>query len=117
MKHLRKYNESKEELDTNYFNECFIEFIDDGAIASHKEGRPLEQMRECYQIDIRVPSCWFEPGYSLDDNIKSAKELHDFFLDVENCIEKVRIKYPDIECIYSTLQDGHNREVQIKIVN
>jgi hypothetical protein len=32
MKHLRKYNENKEELDCNYFNECFIEFIDDGAV-------------------------------------------------------------------------------------
>jgi hypothetical protein len=109
MKHLRKYNESKEELDYNYFNECFIDFIDDGA--------KIYSTEEDYQIIIKVPKCWFEPGYSLDDNIKSAKELHEFFLDVENCIEKVNIKYPDLECMYSTLQDGHIREVQIMIVN
>lgn len=109
MKHLRKYNESKEELDCNYFDECFIEFIDEGAKTYSTE--------EAYDIYIKVPKCWFDPGYSLDDNIKSAKELHEFFLDVENCIEKVMIKYPDLECVYSTLQDGHDREVQIKIVD
>lgn len=113
MKHLRKYNESNEELDTNYFNECFIEFIDDGAKTYSTEDQFLQE----YEIHIKVPACWFDPGYSLEDNIKSAKELHEFFLDVENCIDKVMIKYPNLECIYSNNQDGHMREVQIKIVN
>ena len=108
MKHLRKYNESKEELDCNYFDECFIEFIDKGV--------RKYSTQEYYQINIKVPNCWWEPGHSLEDNINSAKELHDFYLDIENCIEKVLIKYPDLECMYSNKQDGHIREVQIKIV-
>lgn len=109
MRHLRKYNESNLELDTNYFDECFIEFIDDGAKTYSTEDE--------YEIYIKVPACWFDPGYSLDDNIKSAKELHEFFLDIENCIEKVMIKYPDLDILYSTSQDGHIREAQIKIAN
>jgi hypothetical protein len=117
MKHLRKYNESKEELDCKYFDECFIEFIDDGAKTYSTGAKPWQHKRESYEINIKVPKCWFEPGYSLDDNIKSAKELHEFYLDIENCIEKVMIKYPDVECVYSNSQDGHIREVQIMIIN
>ena len=28
MLHLRKFNENKSELDIQYFEECFIEFLD-----------------------------------------------------------------------------------------
>lgn len=29
MRHIKKYNESKEEVDINYIQDCFIEFQDD----------------------------------------------------------------------------------------
>jgi hypothetical protein len=41
MKHLKKYNETRqdiEQLDFEYIKSCFIEFIDKGAYLMQKEG-------------------------------------------------------------------------------
>lgn len=37
MKHLRKYNENKSTLDNDFIDECFIDFIDDGAVVEYDD--------------------------------------------------------------------------------
>lgn len=102
MKHLRKYNENKEEFDIVYFNECFIDFIDDGAIS--EIGNDYGDGRKYYEITIILPGSEYKDGSwsfkresTLSGNLKCAEELVEFYKEIENCIEKVKIKYSNIE--------------------
>jgi hypothetical protein len=121
MKHLRKYNEGIENKDNikEYMDACFIEFIDKGIAIGYGqefEGDEYEKGEYKYEIDIRVPDCWMDNGYTLDENIKSSQTIVEFYLDIENSLDKVKLKYPDIDIIYSASQDGHSKEVQILLI-
>jgi len=115
MKHLKKYNESKEEDIINYISDCFIEFIDTGAEVKYNPKRP--NYNESYTIIIKVPDCWFSSGHTLIDNIKSTETLLEFYKDIENCLEKVTIKYPNFKQVYTTNNDGHIKEIEILFIN
>jgi hypothetical protein len=101
MKHIRKFNESIEDFDTNYINDCFIEFVDFGAeteISDYDDGRKY------YTIIINLPGVGYKDGHwsfnkenTLLGNLKYAEELVEFYKDIEDCIEKVKIKYPNID--------------------
>jgi hypothetical protein len=120
MKHLRKYNEGIENKDNikEYIDACFIDFIDNGAIGYGQEfeGDDDERGEYKYEIEIDVPDCWMDNGYTLDENIKSSQTLVEFYLDIENSLDKVKLKYPDIDIIYSASQDGVDKIVQLLLI-
>ena len=72
MKHLRKFNENKSELDIQYFEECFIEFLDNKNNYTtneinhdnwhHKEGQ------EYWHIQIFFPHFDVKRKNYVDDN-------------------------------------------------
>jgi hypothetical protein len=115
MKHLRRFNENKDNI-KEYLDSCFIEFIDKGVAESFSNSESdFGYITKEYGIDIQVPDCWFDTGNSLDENIKSSKIITEFYLDIENSIEKVKIKYPDANFIYRKNEDGVRREVSVII--
>ncbi len=122
MKHLRKYNEGIENKDyiKEYMDACFIDFIDKGALSYGQEFERDEEDDDIdeykYEIEMRVPDCWLDSGRTLEENIKSSKILTEFYLDIENSIDKVKLEYPNIETIYTASQDGHSKEVQILFI-
>lgn len=121
MKHLKKFNEDVEIDDRkDYFDSCFIDFIDKGAIGYGQEFERDEEDDDIdeykYDIVMRVPDCWFDSGHTLEKNIESSKILTEFYLDIENSIDKIKLKYPNIEIIYTTSQDGHSKEVEILFI-
>lgn len=124
MKHLRKYNEIKDEMVINeYINDCFIEFIDYGAKVKHRRYADIEtsfskelENSSYFDITINVPDCWFSSGSTLSKNKKSAETLVEFYTDIENCLDKVKIKYPNIKEVYITNSNGHERSVQIILI-
>jgi hypothetical protein len=102
MKHLRRIFESKEQFDTKYLDECFVEFIDSGA--ETESGDDYADSRNYYEIFMNLPGVHYKNGEwvfnkenTLSGNIKYAEELLEFYKEIENCIEKVKIKYPNID--------------------
>lgn len=97
MKHLNKYNESKEEFDIDYIKDCFIEFQDDP-----KYDFIIKENRDDIEIELDIHPSPIERDrkYSMDKLVKFGKSLSDFYLDVENSVDKVKLKYPSInvEC-------------------
>ncbi len=97
MKHIKKYNESKEEIDLEYIRDCFIEFIDDP-----KYEFIIKENRDDIEIELDIHPSPIERDvkYSINKLAKLGKSLSDFYLDVENSIDKVKLKYPGIydEC-------------------
>jgi hypothetical protein len=107
MKHLVKFNESIEskewsDIDIEYFNNCFVDFIDKGALSGYVEYDDYE-----HSSNPLVP---YEPAYweiymhydlsnegKVEDFIKSTEEMLEIYKDIENSILKVKIKYPKVK--------------------
>lgn len=109
MKHLRKYNENinKEfEFDEEYIKECFIEFFDDPDKYDVYEERDITNEYIEHGLGIDCPDLEIETNYNVDDFIKTSEDLVDFYKEIEVCIEKVKIKYPDVDVIL--FQNNHN---------
>ena len=122
MRHLKKYNENKEEvfepgidfeyLDSEYIKDCFIEFIDKGAIFEFNEDDddPRLDQVDIFIQDVDTPNTnisYFKSKRIFNDIIKSninkAKVILDHWLDIENCVEKVKLKYTKLNFDISQL--------------
>jgi hypothetical protein len=114
MKHLKKYNENKQEdFNIEYFNDCFIEFIDSGSWS--EIGDDYGDGRTYYEIIINLPGVHHKDGIwsfkkenTLSGNLKYAEELVEFYKEIENCIEKVKIKYPNIEIDFNIEKEDND---------
>lgn len=107
MKHLRKYNEDVNqnfEFDEEYIKECFIEFYDDAKYDVYEEVDNTNEYIE-HGLGINCPDLEILEEYSIDKFIKISEELTDFYKEIEVCIEKVKIKYHDVDVIL--YQDNH----------
>ena len=105
MKHLRKYNENvKFEFDEEYIKECFIEFYDDAKYDMCEEYDTNSEYIG-YELGINCPDLEILEEYGIEKFIKTSEELADFYKEIEVCIEKVKIKYHDVDVIL--YQDNH----------
>lgn len=115
MRHLRRYNESKEEFDIEYFNECFIDFIDEGSISEMCDD--YGDGRKYYEITINLPGVQYKGGdwlfdreNTLSGNLKYAEDLVEFYKEIDSCIEKVKIKYSNIEIDFNIEKEGNTTD-------
>ena len=129
MKHLRKYNESKEErLDHDYIKDCFVDLIDKGFnfeteldrpdVWNYEPGMiPLSIINDIpgrnkiskifvssyVMIDFEYPE--ISDRNDLDGFIKYTKDMTDFLLEIKASIDKVKIKYPNINYSFINLEN------------
>ena len=118
MKHLRKYNEDVEnqfEFDEEYIKECFIEFFDDPDkydVYEEADSTPGYNGYTEHGLGINCPDLEIydthETTYSVGDFIKISEELTEFYKEIEACIEKVKIKYPDVDAVLYQQNYGKN---------
>jgi len=108
MKHLKKYNENKQEkLDIEYLTNCFVELIDDGAIHKYEKKITASQNFEEFIIQVEIPMIKDEKSYisnhyravgiSIEKHVENAQRRLWIFEEIENGLEKVKIKYPNLE--------------------
>lgn len=100
MKHLRKYNENKSPLDNDFIDECFIDFIDDGAEVEYGDADDGDYI---YNISIMLPNAKyingifsFKIGNTIKDRVNYAKELLDFYENIDYCLNRVISRFPNI---------------------
>lgn len=97
MRHIKKYNEGKEEVDINYIQDCFIEFQDD--LKYDYEIGDIDESEGfiiCIGIDVLPTPPEIDTEYSISELVEYGNSLNNFYLDVENSIDKVKLKYPNI---------------------
>jgi hypothetical protein len=94
MKHLRKFNESLDNKDEmiEYIKLCFIEFYDKGDDVLTEEINDGESIT--FEMVLDEPEIT-SGDYSSDINVfvKNSEEIAEFYKEVENCLEKVAIRY------------------------
>lgn len=120
MKHLKKFNETvNSELDHEYIKNCFIEFIDKGVYIEtefsdgYEAGDGIENTYDEI-IDVKSFIKMYISGPELKDAtiesyVSQSKELVEFYLDIENSINKVRLKYPDIDYEFNRDNDDDDK--------
>lgn len=111
MKHLRKYNENVNqefEFDEEYIKECFIEFFDDVDGFNYDVCEEADITNEYIEhgLGINCPDLEIIEEYSIDEFIKTSEYLVDFYKEIQVCIEKVKIKYPDVNVVL--YQENHS---------
>lgn len=122
MKHLKRIFESTEELDTDYIEMCFVDFIDQGC---EIEVDTDEDGRKYIELMPNLPGIEYErgkwknknKGKTLDDVLKSSKELYDFYDAINTCIKKVKIKYPNIEVDFNIEKEGYDNDTFDAYIN
>lgn len=121
MKHLMKFNENVEkiigpvdvnsefEFDEEYIKECFIEFYDNPTKYDvYEEGSMNDDEGEGYieyKLGINCPDLEMFKDFSIEEFLKVSEEYAEFYKEISTCIDKVRIKYPDLTTVIS--QDNH----------
>ncbi len=109
MKHLKKFNESSSSLldsiDREYVEMCFINLIDS------ERFRQIQMWKYDTYMDISF-NLPFPAGsnitYSPDIKpfINCGATAHQLYLDVEDCINKVKIEYPNYKIEYKQFTTG-----------
>lgn len=99
MKHLRRFNESKENKDEiiEYIKLCFIEFYDE--LGEGNNGVFTEEINDGQSLTFRLTLDEPELGdYSkgIAEFVRHSEEVTELYKEIENCLEKVAIRY-DIE--------------------
>lgn len=111
MKHLRKFNEGKIEDDCEimyYVDNCFIDFKDDNNYSGKEVYKGTRKGLIDYSIVLRPPSITFYNGL-IDDRINKLDKIKEFYLDIKNCIDKVKLKYPNITYVIKKTDPPFNR--------
>jgi len=112
MQHLRKFNESKSELDIQYFEECFIEFLDN--TKENENNYTTNEInydnwhhkgQEYWHIRIFFPHFDVKRKNYVDDNFMKEMSEHsdmvnEVYKDINVCVEKVKIKYPNADFVF-----------------
>lgn len=109
MKHLKKFitESNSERIDVEYIEMCFIDLIESELF------RKLERYRNDMLIDLsfNVPMPEvknFANSYFKDITpfTTCGYEIQKLFLDVEECVKKVKIEYPDYNIEYKQFIQG-----------
>jgi hypothetical protein len=109
MKHLKKFitESNTEKIDVEYIEMCFIDLIESNRF------RKLERYKNDILIDLsfNVPmpevqnfaNAWFE---DITTFTTCGYETQKLYLDVEECVKKVKIDYPDYIIEYKQFTQG-----------
>jgi hypothetical protein len=112
MKHLKKFiTESKStafsKIDKEYVEMCFINLIDSERfrqIQMYKYDTWMEVSFELPLPEVKnYANSYFE---DITPFINCGAKTHQFFLDVEDCVNKVKIEYPDYIIEYKQFTQG-----------
>lgn len=100
MIHLKKFNEGfvPKNLQSffDYIKDCFIEFADKNELlVEYESGRII--------VEVMLPDEIHRD--SVENCLKSLDSLKEFYLEIENCIEKVKLKYDiDVDFNINSIQ-------------
>jgi len=126
MKHLKKFNESIEEvLDIEYIRQCFIELIEDDSAAGEIDTMVWDEAEEV-EIDGRGKTeCTFycyEPVINMDieseeEYFAGIEKVDEFSKNLRSAISRLRDEYPSYKiAFHCELQEGDMKTYQRCIV-
>lgn len=105
---LKKFNENTTGVDFEYVKDCFVDFLDNGAVLreSFSKDKNIIVIRIPYSIDFNLNG----RTYEADEIIEKINSFNDIFQNIEYCIEKANSKYKDQLHIRIKVEDKFNSD-------
>lgn len=125
MKHLKRYNESKEDME--YLHQIFADLIEDHG-ARYVEIPAGHDFHSYYEIVIPEPNIKNSPrengvdknldGY-LDSYIKKSERMINLCNEIKSCINRIKDSFPkaNIEYTVTWNSDIDKRTIRIEVYN
>lgn len=114
MKHLKKFiTESNiNTIDREYIEMCFIDLIESESFRQIQMFKFDTMMEISFNLPLpdvkNFASAWFQ---DINPFIVYGEKTHKLFLDVEECVKKIQIQYPDYSIEYKQYTTGFNPQV------
>jgi hypothetical protein len=114
MKHLKKFiTESKSNtIDKEYVEMCFIDLIESDRFRQIQMFKFDTMMEVSFNVPMpevkNFANAWFE---DITPFTNCGAEIHQLYLDVEECVKKIQIQYPDYSIEYKQYTSGFNPQV------
>ncbi len=111
MRYLNRFNEGIDELliesemDKDYLDNCFIDFIDKGSKTKLEKAWQVSKsgtVKTVYFYSLEINAKYFSPK-KLDEILENALKLKDDVEELDVCMKKVRMEYPDAVYISSMI--------------
>jgi hypothetical protein len=99
---IRKFNESKKELDTEYLNFVFSDFIDNGAEIEMDES--ADRTKKYWHIFLEEPQLNLRFN-SIDDYTNNINEVYKFSKELESCFKKLEDDMINYEIVIEEITD------------
>ena len=125
MKHLKRYNESKENIE--HLHHIFADLIEDWG-AEHVEIPETHDTHSYYEIVIKEPNMKNTPRQDgvdknleeyLNSHIEKSEKMIQFCNEIKSCLDRIKDAFPKCKAIYSVIvnQDESSRSIRIEIYN
>jgi hypothetical protein len=126
MKHLKRYNESKEDME--YLHQIFADIIEDYG-ARYVEIPAGHDFHSYYEIVIPEPIMKNSPRESgvdknideyLDSYIEKSEKMIELCKEIKTCINRIRDEFTDVNIEYSVTvnnSDLDRRTIRIEVYN
>lgn len=103
---IRKFYESKKELDTEYLSLVFADFIDNGAEVEVDEYKS----KKYWQIYLDEPQLNLK-FKSIDEYTNNINEIYEFSKDLESCFKKLDDDNMNYEMVGEEIMDEWGRYI------
>lgn len=125
MKHLKRYNESKDDM--VYLNQIFADLVEDYD-AKYIELPPQYNTHSYYEISIPEISIKNSPRENgvdrnieeyLDSYIEKTEKVAKLCNEIKSCINRIKDAYPNVRIDYSIIvnSDTSRRHIRLEIIN
>jgi hypothetical protein len=107
---IKRFNENIQNINLEYIDECFAEFLDN---------TEFEKDEEMYRLFIPAVKSDTQRGFDNRNDIRFLKTIEmarEIILDVQVCLEKVKLRYPDIEYMIDLGDDACSRNFNIEVM-
>jgi hypothetical protein len=116
MKYLTKFNEATQAehlkaIDeiSNYVDNCFIDLKDSNNYFGESVYKGTRPGIVDYKIITTPPKIEFYIFDGIEERVDKLDKLKEFYLDIENMIDKVKIKYPNLIYTLNNNKSPFNR--------
>lgn len=113
MKYLKKINENNDSK-KEYIEQCFIDFLDNGH-EFKTNNLYSSNSTTIMEMFIDIPE---QTTITIDGLLEFSNYLNDTTIEINESFEKIKIKYPNIECYAEVIKDtsyNSNSELYLSI--
>lgn len=123
MRYIKRFNESVQSdkarnLDFDYIEACFINLLEDcNGVVKYPKDSTHEDWYIKYNLEFPIEFSYTEIGrYPIELIIQNSEEVSELLKEINSCIKKVNIEYPELLPRINFEYVAHEGKIQYRLV-